>query len=525
MRIFARKILTDVKKEAMSKRFKKPPIFPRASRFSPIVSKIKIDLQNAFALHQRGRLFEAEMIYRNIVKTVPGDFEATHLLGVVLFQRGQVVEADQLIARALKINPNDLQALNNRGNVLLNLERFEEALTSYDRALSLRPDYAVALNGRGSALFKLKRFEEALTSYDRALSLRPDYAEALKNRGDALFEIKQFEEALASFDHAIRLQPDYADAHLNEALCRMLIGDFDRGWEKYEWRWGNTLLASAKRNFVQPLWLGSGDISGKTILLHAEQGFGDTIQFCRYVPLVAARGARIILEVQEPLHELLNSLIGAIQIVSKDAPLPDFDMHCPLLSLPLAFRTRLETIPSTTPYLYAPSQALKKWDTRLGPQRHPRIGLVWSGALLNRRDSDRSIGLRKLLPLLSIDATFVSLQKEIRPDDATLLNKQKNILHFGADLENFSDTAALISHLDLVISVETSVAHVAGALGKPTWVLLPFIPAWRWLLDREDSPWYPTARLFRQPVRDDWMSVVAKVEQELRSFAGHRRSD
>ena len=257
-------------------------------------------------------------------------------------------------------------------------------------------------------------------------------------------------------------------------------------------------LGNSKRNFTQPQWFGHENIAGKTILLPAEQGFGDTIQFCRYVPLVAARGARVILEVQEPLSELMTSLTGASQIVSKGDPLPDFDIHCPLLSLPLAFGTRLETIPSAVPYLRASSQAVMNWDTRLGPKRRPRMALPGLVEPTHPNDHNRSIGLGALLPLLDIDATFVSLQKDVRTEDATVLKERSDLLHFGDALKDFSDTAALISNLDLVISVDTSVAHLAGALAKPVWVLLPFIPDWRWLLDRADSPWYPTARLFRQ---------------------------
>ena len=254
---------------------------------------------------------------------------------------------------------------------------------------------------------------------------------------------------------------------------------------------------------------------GKAILLHSEQGFGDTIQFCRYVPLVAARGARVILEVERPLQELMTTLVGATQVISKGNPLPDFDFQCPLLSLPLAFGTRHETTPSVTPYLRAPVQALKSWQARLAPNARPRIGLVWSGKPTHKNDQNRSISLRSLIPLLDIEATFVSLQQDVRTDDATVLKDQSSILYFGEALKNFSDTAALISNLDLVISVDTSVAHLAGALAKPVWVLLPFVPDWRWLLDRNDSPWYPTARLFRQDDTRAWDKVIARVHAAL----------
>jgi len=313
--------------------------------------------------------------------------------------------------------------------------------------------------------------------------------------------------------------PDYADAHYNEALCRLVLGDFDRGWEMQEWRWKTEQLRDSKHSFTQALWLGHENISGKTILLHAEQGFGDTIQFCRYVPLLAARGARVILEVQEPLRELMTGLVGATQVVCRGDPLPDFDVYCPLLSLPLAFGTRLETIPSAVPYLCASSQRMMDWDTRLGPKRRPRIGLAWSGLPTHKNDHNRSIRLGALLSLLDIDATFVSLQKGVRPADATILKERSDLLHFGSEIRDFSDTAALISNLDLVISVDTSVVHLAGALAKPVWAMLPFTPDWRWLLDRDDSPWYPTVRLFRQDDTRAWDKVIARVHAALRDFA------
>jgi hypothetical protein len=270
--------------------------------------------------------------------------------------------------------------------------------------------------------------------------------------------------------------------------------------------------------FLQPPWLGEDAISGKVILIHSEQGLGDTIQFCRYVPLVTARGAHVIFEVAPPLQKLMTGFAGTAQVISRGDPLPDFDLHCPLLSLPLAFGTKLETIPSDVPYLQAPSSALTNWDTRLGPKGRPRIGLVWSGNAINERDRERSIDLRSFLPLLDVEVTFVSLQKDVRAPDAALLRERGDILHLGDELEDFSATAELISQLDLVISVDTSVAHLAGALGKPVWILVTHIPDWRWLLDREDSPWYPTARLFRQPRLDDWDNVIIRVHEALREW-------
>jgi hypothetical protein len=296
---------------------------------------------------------------------------------------------------------------------------------------------------------------------------------------------------------------------------RLLTGDLDAGWREYEWRWKDKSLDLPERDFAQPLWLGGGGIEGKTILLHSEQGFGDTIQFCRYAPLIAARGARVLLDVPEPLQDLMASVSGVARVISeKDRP-PNFDVHCPLLSLPLAFKTRIESIPANTPYLSAPSETMRNWDLSFGSKDRLRVGLAWSGRPTNRDDSNRSIKLQSLLPLLDVRANFVSLQKDVRPDDATELKVRSDLLHVGDKLKTFADTAAVIANLDLVISVDTSVVHLAGALAKPVWVLLSFVPDWRWLLNRDDSPWYPTARLFRQNAPGDWAGVISRVVREL----------
>jgi tetratricopeptide (TPR) repeat protein len=469
-------------------------------------------------LHELKRFAEALASFDSALRVQPDHAEALCNRGLTLHELKRFEEALASYERALIARPDYAEALSNRGMTLRELNRLEDAVESYDRALALRPEFAKALSNRGNALHELNRFEEALASFDRALRIDPEYAEAFSNRGVTLHSLIRFQEALSNFDRALKFRPDHADTHYNEALCRLLIGDFDRGWEKSEWRWETGHTSDKKRNFVQPLWLGSSDIAGKTVLLHGEQGFGDMIQFSRYVPLVAERAGRVILEISEPLRELMATLSGAAQIISKGDPLPHFDLHCPLLSLPLAFTTGLKTIPSAPPYLRASPQALLRWDARLGLRRCPRIGLVWSGRPTHKNDRNRSVKLRALLPLLDIDAVFVSLQHDLRADDAATLKDQKNIIHFGDELRDFSDTAALISNLDLVISVDTSVAHLAGALSKPVWVLLPFIPDWRWLLDRDDSPWYPTARLFRQGNNRVWDDAIVRVRDALRDF-------
>src|SRR5262245_26898204 len=467
-------------------------------------------LKRAIAAYNHSKFSEAERLCRAIIAAKPDSFDALHLLAVVETKLGRLKDALTSYDRALAVRPDDAGTLRNRGVTLHQLKRFDEALASYEQALVVRPDDAGTLSNRGVTLHELKRFEEALTSYDRALAVRPDDAGTLSNRGTTLHELRRFEDALASYERALTLRPDFAEAHWNEAICRLLIGDFNRGWAKFQLR--------RKRNLAQPEWLGSYEIGRKAILLHAEESLGDTIQFCRYVPLVAERAARVILEVQGPLHGAMSTLPAAAQIVARGDPLPDFDIHCPLHSLPLAFGTRLETIPAATPYLRASSQAMMNWNARLGPRDRPKIGLVWSGNPKNNIDHKRSMTLSSLLSLLDCDATFVSLQKDFRAGDAAVLKARSDVLHFGDELKDFSHTAALLSNLDLIISVDTSVVHLAGALAKPVWVMLPFIPDWRWLLDRDDSPWYPTARLFRQDDSRSWESVIVRVRAVLQDF-------
>lgn len=505
----------------------------------------------AVSAYKAGKLAEAEQLCQQIVSADRNHFDAVHVLAVVQAALGKRELALVNYDRALALQPDHADALSNRGSVLLALNRYDdslksydraidarpvfpeafsnrgialekagrldEALASYDRALVLRPDFVEALYNRGNVLKTLKRYDEAMTSYDRAIALRPGHADAHNNRGQVLRELMRYDEALACYDRALASQPQNIMAHCNAAALRLLLGDFGRGWTDYEWRWLKDSVILSNRIFPQPLWRGE-DIAGKTILLHSEQGLGDTIQFCRYVPLVAARGARVILEVQQPLHALMTGLSGATQIITKGNPFPEFDIHCPLLSLPLAFGTRLETIPFANAYLAAPTRRAMDWQTRLGVKQRPRIGLAWSGRAGHARDRERSIGLSAFLPLLEIGATIVSLQKEVRAEDAIILKERGDILHAGEELGDFSDTAALMSQLDLIISVDTSVAHLAGALGKPVWILLTHEPDWRWLLDRDDSPWYPTARLFRQDDTRSWNSVIAHIYDAALKF-------
>lgn len=417
--------------------------------------------------------------------------------------------------KAIALDPELPGVHTNRGIALLALNRPEDALASHDRAIALNPDLAEAHTNRGNALLELNRPEDALASHDRAIALNPGYAEAYSNRGNTLRTLRRLDDAEKNHDKAIALNPNYIEAYWNKALVSLSRGDYLKGWQLYESRWANSRLQLRQRRFSQPLWTGKEPLAGKSILLHSEQGLGDTIQFSRYASLISALGARVLLEVEKPLVNLLRQLDGVDAVLMKGDDLPEFDFHCPIMSLPLAFRTELNTIPAPDSYLQAEPEKSAYWETMLGNRDRPRAGLVWNGSTANKDDLRRSIRLADMLKHLPDGFQYVSLQKEVRDTDLPALQSNREILHFGEDQHDFTDAAALCAHMDVIISVDTSVAHLSGAMGKPTWVLLSYCPDFRWLLDREDSPWYPTVRLYRQETIGDWESVLDRVGSDL----------
>ncbi len=429
--------------------------------------------------------------------------------------RGDDAAALADFQRIAALKPGDADIHAEVGELLRARGCFEDALAALERALALRPDHADTHNSRGNVLIELNRLPDALAAYDRALALDPHNAFALVNRGNALRYLGRADAARDSFERAIRLVPDLAEAHWNKALLQLSQGDFVNGLAGYEWRWRRDV--EPPRGFAQPQWRGE-DLAGKTILLHAEQGLGDSIQMLRYLPMVGGKGGKIVLELPEPLLPLIND--PAITVVRRGAALPAFDVHCPLMSLPLAFGTTLTTIPAHVPYLHAPAARLEKWKARLAAIPAPHVGLVWSGKIDHVNDHNRSLALTRLAPLLSLPGVnFISLQKDVRESDLAEMARWPNLTRFDAALADFADTAAIIAELDLVIAVDTAVAHLAGALGKPVWILLSYIQDWRWLIDRSDSPWYPSARLFRQKTPGDWDGTIANVTVALGDFA------
>jgi tetratricopeptide (TPR) repeat protein len=527
----------------------------------------------ALAQHKRRRLQKAELTYAAILKRDPGHIDALHRLGLIKKAHGRNTEAYQLLTaalarcsaapdgaaetadthikrgdilqalgrhfealvsfdRALTLAPGRADCHVRRGFALYYLNRVEAALASYDQALALAPNDATILLCRAQTLRQLDRCEEALAVLDQVLALKPDHAPALTQLGETLSRLNRYDEALAHFELAARRDPKYLHPRWGLAITRLLQGDFRRGWREYECRWLNE--NAEPRDFRAPLWLGEESLEGKTILLHAEQGFGDTMQFVRYAALVADRGAKVILEVQAELKTLMSRIDGVAEVLGQpeqrtrdsridgapvplaaEQDLPPFDYHCPLLSLPLAFKTDLDTVPAKIPYLRADPERLSRWQARLAQRRRPLIGLAWAGNPFHWHDRHRSIAFNLFAPLLSEPFTFVSLQKKVPDADAKLMAGVPNLVHFGDELADFDDTAAIIAALDLVVTIDTAVAHLAGAMGKPTWILLPHAPEWRWMLDREDTPWYPTMRLFRQHRLGDWKSVIERVRVSL----------
>ena len=455
------------------------------------------------------------------IQLKPDYAEAWSNRGNALHDLKRYEEALASFERALELKPDYAEAWSNKGSTLHELKRFDGAIAHYDKALSLKPDYAEGWSNKGVTLNELKRHDEAIAHYDKALSLKPDYAEGWTNKGIVLYELKRFDEAIAHYDKALSLKPDYHDASWNKSLSLLLQGDFENGLPLYESRWDSGKVSEliGKRFFDKPTWLGKEPLQSKAILLYGEQGLGDFIQFCRYVKLVSDLGAKVILETPQSLASLMRSLEGVSELVIKGEELPFFDYQCPILSLPLAFKTKLDTIPNSSRYINLDNHLNKviEWKARLGSKFNPRVGLVWSGSPHHKNDHNRSLLLADILPFLPSQLEYISLQKEVREVDKLTLDSNPHILSFTGYLNDFVDTAALIDNLDLVISVDTSVAHLSGALGKKTLVLLPNMPDWRWLLDVEDSPWYPSMKLFRQPAAGDWSSVLDKVKLDLSS--------
>lgn len=470
------------------------------------------------ALQALGQI-EAAITDFNIAITLEPDFaEAYSNRGIALQELNQLNAALTSHNQAIALNPDSTKFYSNRGATFQALQQMDAAINDFNRAIDLDPNSAEAYSNRGTVFQALNQPDAAIASHNQAITIRPDYAEAYCNRGSAFHALNQLDAAIASYDQAIALAPNHAEAHANKSMALLLSGDFFHGWPLYEWRWKNKKNRLIERHFSQPLWLGEEPLNGKKILLYAEQGLGDTLQFCRYAKLVANLGAKVILEVHPSLFNLLEHLDGVSELVKLGDPLPHYDYHCPLLSLPLAFKTDIRSIPHATLQLQNKANKLAYWAEKLGSKTSARVGLVWSGSATHVNDHNRSIILSELVRHLPANLQYVSLQKEVREVDHDAL-KGSNILYFGDELHDFVDTAAICEQVDVVVSVDTSVAHLSASLGRPTWLLLPFSPDWRWLLNRDDSPWYPSMKLYRQESIGNWESVLAKLHRDLNQLS------
>ena len=464
---------------------------------------------------QAGRFQEAEAIYKEILAEDPVNADALHLLGVLSSETGRHDQAAACIGRAITLNPAPPFYHNNLGNVLHEQGRFSDARLCYEEALRRDPSYAEAHNNLANSLYQLGLFLEALPHYLEAVRLKPGYAEAYNSFAVALRDQGLLSEALGCYEEALRLAPENADAHTGRAILRLLLGDFERGWPEYEWRW--KAKGFPRRVFQQPLWDGALH-PGARILLDAEQGLGDTIQFLRYVPLVKQTGATVLVECQPRLVPLLETVPEIDQVIAAGSPLPSFDAHLPFLSLPVVFHTTLETIPKWVPYLRVPQTKLESWRRRVGAGGFKKVGIAWAGSPTYKKDRDRSLPLSEFAPLSGIPGIrLFSLQKMTGESELSSGAAGLEIEDLEAGANEITDTAAAIQSLDLVIAADTMVAHMAGALGAPVWTLLPFAADWRWLLGREDTPWYPTMRLFRQSRPGEWRPVIERVAEALRN--------
>jgi tetratricopeptide (TPR) repeat protein len=481
---------------------------------------------------QLERHAEAVDSLRTSIGLDPGRAEAHCALGVALAALNQSDEAIAAFRASLDLDPDMPQAHFNLAGLFAARQRGPEAIAHYREVLRLEPDNAVAHHQIGRGLSGQGDSDAALRHFREAVRLQPSYIEARHNIGLALAFAGRWREALAEFETTLRVEPESGEAHYNLGSILLLQGLLERGWEQFEWRWNLEGMRPFRRPFLQPQWRGE-DIAGQTLILHDEQGFGDTLHFCRYAPLAARRCAKVYLEVHVELVELLRQSFAGdgLEILPRTPSfpgiegLPECDYQSPLLSLPNVFETGLDTIPAEIPYLRADPEAERKWTERLAFLPHPRVGLIWGGRPGHAQDALRSVALAQLAPLGQIPGvTFLSLQKGEAASQLAEPPPGMTIHDFTAELPNFADTAAFLAAVDLVVTVDTAMAHLSGALGKPVWMLNRCLPDWRWLLERDDSPWYPTLRQFRQPRHGDWDSAVAALAAALESWVGTYRA-
>lgn len=517
------------------------------------MSSASSQLSQAILLFQQGKLREAEAACRAALSSNPDDVDALNLMGILAQRGGDLPRAIEVLSRAINIAPDVAKLYLNRGEAFRASNAFDRAVSDYRKAIELDPNYATAYYNLGIALRAQEKLAEAIAAYRAAVGIKPDYvkahynlantlrtqldfaaaeqayrdairfdpnhAEAWNNLGEMLAEQMRIDEAFDAFSRAIELKPDHAGAHFNRSFIRLLRGEYDLAWPEHEWRWKRVGSEPPAVTLGRPMWDGS-DLAGKTILLHAEQGMGDTIQFVRYATLVARERnpARVIVACQLALVSLIATVPGVDEVIAFDHPIPPFDEHAAIMSLPGIFRTTLQTIPAEIPYLFPDPARVERWHAKLAPMRKQlSVGLAWAGNPVQANDRNRSANLERLAPSLAglANVRFFSLQKGAGREQLARVQNVIDVVDVSEDLDDYSDTAAAIANLDVVVTVCTSVAHVAGALGKPAITTLCFNADWRWLTERKDSPWYPTMKLVRQTKQGDWEGVARRVREAL----------
>ena len=481
---------------------------------------LQLDPKQAMVFYNLGRAYQnqgqfndAINPYQKALKIQPDFIDALDKLGICYHSLGRYEEAVQYFNQMVSANPKNSVGHNGRGISLYALGQYQEAFSSLNHALAINDKAPEIHNNIGLCLHKLNKLEDAIYHYGLALQLNPNYADAYSNRGLTFQALRKTDQATNDFDRCLLINPKHADAHWNKALIKISLGEYEEGWKLYEWRW-KSFSKKWARHYDNPLWLGEESLNRKSILIYPEQGYGDFIQFYRYIPKLQALGAKVILETPAPLINLITESSTNIEIVESGKKLPKFDFQCPIMSLPLAFKTNLDSIPNDIPYLSANEEKNKKWENKLGINIRKRIGIAWSGSKDHKNDHNRSIALEKLAPIIKMPFEFHSLQNVIRESDQaffdnSIINNHQN------DLHDFSETAALIEQMDLVITVDTAIAHLAGSLSRPFFLLLPMVSDYRWMLEISDSPWYPTATLFRQNELSSWGQVISKIKHEM----------
>jgi len=499
-------------------------LLKEAIKINPAVTNPQINIANAYCSIENYE--DAIYHYLAAVQINPQLSKPYYGLGLCYDHLSQFDSAIKNYIHAIQLEPNFVDAYLNLGSCLEEKKMVQAAIESYEQAIKIDPTYSMAYNNLGNALKKLCRFEEAVESFKSAVLFDPKFALAYSNLGVLYRDLGLMDKSLECFNLALKIDPEFKSAKYNNSLALLYIGDFKNGFREYEYRWESNSLRGSRRSYEKPLWLGEEPLLGKTILVHGEQGLGDMIQFCRYIDLIAGLGAKVILEIPSSVAQLMTSLAGVSKVIPTGEELPYFDYYCPMLSLPLAFKSELTTVPVKIPYLGVSEQKKKNWQERLSEDYKFRVGLVWSGGSrpdqpeLFEVNNRRNIPLKKLAQIAHTEIQFYSLQKgetaelELRELRESTVN-EFNILDFTSDLLDFTDTAALIENLDLIISVDTAVAHLAGALAKPIWLLNRYDSDWRWLLDRDDSPWYPSLKIYRQKEYDNWDNLIELIRLDL----------